>query len=282
MRRLSILFPYVLVPINAFAPTSVHHRRSVSACRSKTNLQDDVDTKQEKKTFAFDVPAFPTFEFNPKGSTDLIESITPEPSEDAAAAATTWSYGEFAKAYPNVNNIGIATIKTASADLLAQVVIAQTPISDIDWQRAFLFCAFGALYLGAFQYWYQVNIFKKLFDVDKFTSQPWGDKLKDKHGLISLGAQTAVDLTVLTLIYLPTFYIFKAGVFSGSTDPAMRLSQGIDNYTTNFAKDEFDLIRVWAPADLVCFSVPLYLRLPVRHVVSFVWTAYLSFSRGGH
>ena len=53
-------------------------------------------------------------------------------------------------------------------------------------------------------------------------------------------------------------------------------------YQTNFAKDEFDLLRVWLPADIVCFSVPLYLRLPVRHVVSFVWTAYLSFSRGGH
>ena len=216
--------------------------------------------------------------------------ITADASDPALAAGLTeqqqsntgWSYGEFARQYPNVNNIGIATIKTASADLLAQVAIAHTPVSDIDWQRAFLFCAFGATYLGAFQYWYQVNIFKKIFDVDKFTSQPWGDKLKDTEGLKSLAAQTAVDLAVLTLIYLPTFYVFKAGVFSGSADPGIWFSQGIDNYTNNFAKDEFDLVRVWAPADLVCFSVPLYLRLPVRHIVSFVWTAYLSFSRGGH
>lgn len=193
-----------------------------------------------------------------------------------------WSYGEFARAYPNVNNIGIATVKTASADLLAQVAIAHTPVSDIDWQRALLFCAFGATYLGAFQYWYQVNVFKRLFDVDGFTSQPLEDKLKDAEGLKSLAAQTALDLAVLTLVYLPTFYVFKAGVFSGSLDPSVWLSTGLDNYSANFSKDEFDLIRVWAPADLVCFSVPLYLRLPVRHVVSFVWTAYLSFSRGGH
>ena len=256
---------------NAFAPTSLPYARPfIPTLRSKSNLQDDTNVKETR--YDFDVPSLPSFEFNPVGSTDL----------DKSAGSFTWSYGEFAKTYPNVNNIGIATIKTASADLLAQVVIAQTPVSDIDWQRAFLFCAFGALYLGAFQYWYQVNIFKKLFDVDKFTSQPWEDKLRDKDGLISLGAQTAVDLTVLTLVYLPTFYIFKAGVFSGSTDPSMWVSQGLDNYSSNFAKDEFDLIRVWAPADLVCFSVPLYLRLPVRHVVSFVWTAYLSFSRGGH
>lgn len=207
---------------------------------------------------------------------DPLADMTPE------EAPSRWSYGEFAKAYPNVNNIGIATVKTASADLLAQTLIAQTPITEVDWQRVFLFCAFGATYLGAFQYWYQVNIFTKLFDVDSFTNKPWGEKLKDTEGLKSLAAQTAVDLSVLTLIYLPTFYVFKASVFSGSSDPGVWLSTGVNNYQTNFSKDEFDLVRVWAPADLVCFSVPLYLRLPVRHVVSFVWTAYLSFSRGSH
>lgn len=65
-----------------------------------------------------------------------------------SASISSWSYAEFAKNYPNVNNIGIATIKTASADLLAQVAIAHTPVADIDWERAFLFCAFGAIYLG--------------------------------------------------------------------------------------------------------------------------------------
>jgi hypothetical protein len=73
-------------------------------------------------------------------------------SVDGAADGTSsgsWSYAEFARTYPNVNNIGIATVKTASADLLAQVAIAHTPVSDIDWERAFLFCAFGATYLGA-------------------------------------------------------------------------------------------------------------------------------------
>ena len=94
--------------------------------------------------------------------------------------------------------------------------------------------------------------------------------------------QTSLDLTVLTVVYLPTFYIFKAGVFSGSSDPSVWASAGLENYVTNFAKDESDLLKVWFPANLVCFSVLLYMRLPVRHIVSFVWTAYLSFTRGGH
>jgi len=199
-----------------------------------------------------------------------------------ALEADGFSYVRFAQENPFANNIAIATCKTAAADLLAQVVIAQTPLDAVDWSRFALFATFGALYLGGFQYLYQVQVFKRLFDVDAFTSQPWGDKVRDGPGLQALAAQTALDLTVLTLIYLPTFYVFKAAVFSGSAEPATWLGSGLASYSTNFAKDEVDLLKVWLPADLVCFSVPLYLRLPVRHVVSFVWTAYLSFARGGH
>lgn len=215
--------------------------------------------------------------------TSMIEkNMMSDDALEVDDAGSGFSYGEFAKSYPFINNVMIASLKTAAADFIAQSVIAQTPLDQIDWERNLLFGAFGAFYLGMFQYAYQVNIFKKLFDVDKFTSQSWEEKLKDGPGLKALAAQTALDLTVLTAIYLPTFYIFKASVFSGSTDPIVWARTGFDTYQTNFAKDEIDLIKVWAPADLICFSVPLYLRLPVRHVVSFVWTAYLSFARGGH
>mmetsp|Transcript_47909 Transcript_47909/g.154295 ORF Transcript_47909/g.154295 Transcript_47909/m.154295 type:complete len:275 (-) Transcript_47909:246-1070(-) len=195
------------------------------------------------------------------------------------------SYAQWAKDNPLANNLGIATVKTASADLLAQLVIAQTPVAELDYSRLLLFASFGLVYLGGFQYLYQVQVFKRLFDVDAFTSQPWADKLRDGPGLRALAAQTALDLAVLSLIYLPTFYVFKAAVFSDAAtgfEPAGCISSGIEKYQANFGKDEFDLLRVWLPADLVCFSVPLYLRLPVRHVVSFVWTAYLSFARAGH
>ena len=209
---------------------------------------------------------------------DVPKDMSPE------TLSLTLSYIQFAKTYPNINNIGIATMKNILADLLAQVAFSHIPVLDVDWNRTLAFGLFGAMYSGAFQYWFQVNIFKKLFDVDSFTSKSWQDKLKDIEGLKSLAAQTAVDLTVSTLVYLPTFYIFKACVFSGSNtiDPSIWLFTGLDNYINNFSKDELDLVRVWAPADLVCFSVALYLRLPTRHVISFLWTSYLSFARGGH
>ena len=72
----------------------------------------------------------------------------------------------------------------------------------------------------------------------------------------------------------------RAGVFSDTVDPQAWVTSGLAKYVNNCQKDIYDVIRVWAPADLICFSVPLWLRLPVRHVVSFVWTAYLSFVRG--
>ena len=191
------------------------------------------------------------------------------------------AYVQFAKENPFLNNMAIACTKTAAADILAQTVIGGTPLMDLDLQRTLLFFMFGGAYCGAFQWLYQVQIFKRLFDVDKFTEQCWADKLRDTEGLQALAAQTALDIAVATAVYLPTFYIFKASVFEGTFDPTVWFSVGWDDYLTNFMKDEFDLVRVWLPADLVCFSVAMYLRLPVRHIVSFMWTAYLSFARGG-
>ncbi len=225
---------------------------------------------------------------NTPSSTGATAAATGEPTLDKAANDETptespsFSYGEFAKQYPFINNVAIATTKTGAADFIAQTVIGGTPIYQLDIERSILFMTFGAVYSGGFQWLYQVNIFKKLFDIEKFTNLSIKEKLEDKEGLKQLMFQTALDLTVLTLAYLPAFYIFKAGVFSGSVDPNIWMSTGLNDYMTNFAKDEADLLKVWFPADLVCFSVPLYLRLPVRHSVSFLWTAYLSFARGGH
>ncbi|CAJ1341429.1 unnamed protein product [Effrenium voratum] len=205
----------------------------------------------------------------------------PATAEEAAGDSGEWSYMAFAKEFPFANNLLIATLKTSAADLVAQCVISRKSLREIDWKRNLVFCMFGALYLGAFQYWYQVNIFKQIFTgVDRFTSQPWSEKLQDLPGLKTLGAQTALDLGMLTCVYLPTFFVFKACVFSDTWDATAWAKNGIGAYVKNWQKDFYDVFRVWGPADLICFSVPLWARLPTRHVVSFVWTAYLSFAKG--
>ena len=86
-------------------------------------------------------------------------------------------YGQWAKDNAAANGIIIGAFKTAAADLMAQVSDSE---SDFDLKRNLLFFAFGGAYLGAFQYWYQVNIFKRIFTAtERFTSQSLEKKLKD-------------------------------------------------------------------------------------------------------
>mmetsp|Transcript_31291 Transcript_31291/g.57303 ORF Transcript_31291/g.57303 Transcript_31291/m.57303 type:complete len:261 (-) Transcript_31291:215-997(-) len=199
----------------------------------------------------------------------------------AADAASGFSYVAFAKAYPFTNNVMIATLKTSAADLVTQTVIEKKSLKEVDWQRNSVFMLFGAVYLGGFQYFYQITIFSRIFPgMERFCNQTVMEKIRDVPGILALAGQTVLDVGMLDFVYLPTFYVFKAFVFSKVWDVQEWVTTGLTNYSNNIRKDSWDVLRVWAPADIVCFSVPLWLRLPVRHIVSFVWTAYLSFVRG--
>ena len=72
-------------------------------------------------------------------------------------------YVVFAKTYPFLNNIFIATLKTQAADLVTQTAVEGKSFSEIDWKRNFVFMLFGCFYLGGFQYLYQINVFQRLF-----------------------------------------------------------------------------------------------------------------------
>jgi hypothetical protein len=259
-------------PLSSSASTA---RIVIETKTSNNNTFNDINNNNNDNDSV--VALFQKAELELMNDSNSTATIDDDDNDDNA-------YIQFAKEYPFVNNFIIASLKTVAADLLAQTVIAQTPISDVDLQRSLLFCIFGGLYSGAFQYVYQVQLFKRIFkDIDAFTNKSIEDKLKDIPGIQALLGQTALDLTVLTLVYLPTFYIFKASVFSHSGyDPHVWFDSGLSSYMENFSKDESALIQVWLPADIICFSVPLYLRMPARQSVSFLWTAYLSFARGGH
>ena len=95
----------------AFVPPSQRRLRSTSIPPPQAQIRDEVDL-------------------------DLctINESFCEATEDDLADSTQsigFSYAQFAKDYPFANNIGIATLKTAAADLVAQiVVVAQTPSLD--------------------------------------------------------------------------------------------------------------------------------------------------------
>ena len=87
----------------------------------------------------------------------------------------------------------------------------------------------------------QVNVFKRLFpSIEVFTNAPLMAKLRDTKGIMALFAQTALDLSVLIGIYLPTFYVFKAAVFGSTWDAQLWATEGVGKYWTNWNKDVYE------------------------------------------
>jgi len=189
----------------------------------------------------------------------------------------------FAKENPFVFQLGVATGKTSAADLLAQVVAEKKSFDEIDWKRNFIFVVFGFAYLGAFQYWLMVNKFRQWFPtMDRFAKLPFAEKLKDTAGIMDAAKMVVFDVTVhLPLIYFPTYYTVKEFVYGQSWNPAEWAMNGVSQYTKNAKDDLTAMIKLWGPSDCIQFVLPVHIRLPFRHIVSFFWTAYVSFTRGG-
>mmetsp|Transcript_439 Transcript_439/g.1702 ORF Transcript_439/g.1702 Transcript_439/m.1702 type:complete len:206 (-) Transcript_439:1627-2244(-) len=191
----------------------------------------------------------------------------------------------FPKSNPFNFNLLVATAKTSAADVVTQTAVERRSLEDLDWRRNASFAVFGLLYLGGFQYWLQVTMFRRWFrGIDKFTELSFFDKLRDGPGLVTAAKQIGFDCFVhLPFMYYPTFYVVKQAVQGDDgARPDLWATHGLSKYVTNFVPDQTAMLSVWFPADIVIFSVPLWLRLPTRHVVSFGWTAYLSFLRGGN
>ncbi|KAJ1451277.1 hypothetical protein M885DRAFT_530175 [Pelagophyceae sp. CCMP2097] len=188
----------------------------------------------------------------------------------------------FPKAFPFSFNLGVAATKTSAADLLTQVAVERKSFKDVDWNRNAAFAVFGFAYLGAFQYWLQVNMFRRWFaGADRFTQLSFAEKIRDVPGMMIAGKQVAFDVFIhLPFMYYPTFYLVKEAVQGGARSPDAVISGGLTKYATNFVPDQIAMFKIWAPADIIIFSVPMWLRLPCRHVVSFGWTAYISYLRG--
>ena len=68
--------------------------------------------------------------------------------------------------------------------------------------------------------------------------------------------------------------------FEQSTHPFSQATNGVSKYFTNAKEDLTAMIKLWGPSDCIQFVLPMHIRLPFRHLVSFFWTAYVSFTRG--
>eukprot|EP00927_Polykrikos_kofoidii_P014595 TRINITY_DN1641_c0_g1_i2.p1 TRINITY_DN1641_c0_g1~~TRINITY_DN1641_c0_g1_i2.p1 ORF type:complete len:261 (-),score=35.10 TRINITY_DN1641_c0_g1_i2:49-831(-) len=186
----------------------------------------------------------------------------------------------FPKRKPYATNIIIATVKTSAADLVIQTAEGK---DSIDWKRNAVFTTFGFIYLGALQWFIYVTAFSRLCpNAIKFANMPWAEKLKFRAGQIDLLKQTALDNFVhYTFIYFPVFYMFKESIQGESNKSFVdTVGSALNKYKSNFMQDNMAMWALWVPFDLIIYAVPIWMRLPLNHGVSFVWTCILSWMRG--
>jgi len=75
--------------------------------------------------------------------------------------------------------------------------------------------------------------------------------------------------------------IFAAHLGNDASPTLFTPLAGRKYFLQNFWADFWPMFYVWFPADLLCFSAPVWLRMPICHAVSLGWTMYVSLIRGG-
>lgn len=215
---------------------------------------------------------FPKSLTKPQGTTTRLSS----------SKGSTSGLSSFPKDHPFAFQLIVATGKTSAADLVVQVVAEKKTFNEIDWKRNGIFVVFGFAYLGGFQWWLMVTKYRQWFPtMDRFAKLSFAGKLKDTAGMIDAAKMVVFDVVVhLPMIYFPTYYTVKEFVSMKSYNPVDWAKDGLTKYSVNMKEDLTAMIKLWGPSDCVQFVLPLHIRMPFRHLVSFFWTAYVSFTRG--
>jgi hypothetical protein len=188
----------------------------------------------------------------------------------------------FCERNPFIFQLGVATLKTMAADLMAQTIGEGKSLSEVDIRRNAVFVVFGFGYLGCFQYWIMVNKYRQWFpSMDRFAKLSIAEKMKDKGGMMDAMKMVLFDVCIhLPLMYFPSYYTVKELVVGDSWNPADWVRDGVTKYSKNIREDLAAMIKLWGPSDCIQFMLPVHIRMPFRHAVSFFWTAYVSFTRG--
>jgi hypothetical protein len=153
---------------------------------------------------------------------------------------------------------------------------------QVDWKRNGVFIVFGAVYLGGFQWFILVTQYRKWFPgMERFANSSFREKLRDGPGILVTAKQIAFDVGILfPCVYFPVFYTVKELVQGTSSNPIDWARNGLAKYYKNFLTDVAAMATFWGPGDIIVCSVPMWLRMPSRHLLSLGWTSYLSYLRG--
>jgi len=149
---------------------------------------------------------------------------------------------------------------------------------EIDARRLALFCGFGA-FTGATTFTVYCSMFKRICPgAFSFSNLTLREKLRDRCGQLALLKQVALDnFLYVPSCYFPSFHVFKANLRSESAeDVQASVLAGIRRYRASCVDDNFYSCAVWIPADILVFSVPAWLRMPICNSINFGWTVFLS------
>jgi hypothetical protein len=221
-----------------------------------------------------------------QASTGTAKNVAVKTTKTAAKSVSEPSSVSKILSFPKNNPFAfqliVATTKTAAADLMVQMVAEGKSLSEVDWRRNGIFVVFGCAYLGGFQWWLMVTKYRQWFPtMDKFAKMSLAEKIKYPAGMFDAGKMVLFDLIVhMPLLYFPTYYTVKEFVGGDSWNPADWVQDGVGKYIKNTKEDLLAMVQLWGPSDCVQFMLPLHIRMPFRHCVSFFWTAYVSFTRG--
>jgi len=174
--------------------------------------------------------------------------------------------------------IVVAGTKTASADILVQKRIENAP--TIDWRRVKIFCLFGVVFCGMWQYFLYNKMFPLIIPgIDRFLALPIRARFRDVEGLKGVAIQCSIEnFFNNAFCYFPVFYTVKLFLEgSGSLNPML----GIRRYIETWREDMWNAFKVWIPAQTFNFLFcPMWARVSFTALVSFGFTAYVSYLRG--
>lgn len=207
------------------------------------------------------------------------------------------------KAHPFAVGVGIGTVKTGAADFCTQHFIEGRSLPDLDVPRLMCFTLLGFSVIGCVQQAMYVHGLARVFSrAGPFAELPLRAKLQDTEGLRQLVLQTAFVNFVWAPVFLNFFYVFQEFIqgvsrASGPRDGTglgsirAQVAAGLDACRANCAsalarcrrnlwEDLCVVWRIWIPGHLVTFAIPMWLRMPTTHGLSFIYFCSVSFMRG--
>ena len=186
--------------------------------------------------------------------------------------------------HPIVLAVLVTSIKTGSADLLAQrlaqIKAGVNKKKKLDKRRLSVFAVYGGIYLGVWQHYLFSHIYTTLFPMAQvFASRTLKEKLVDYVGMTAVLKQVLFETVVhWPWLFIPAFYVFQ----SLASPVPNKLGMLAEKLRTNWKEDVVICWKVWIPAMLVNFSsVPLRYQVPYTAVVGFFYMSYFSIRRGG-